>query len=66
MDRNTCGRLCQLLRHIGGLKDDKYVIVEEQVAIFLGILAHPIKRIGLLNLIFGDQDRQYLTMYIVF
>ncbi|XP_042055891.1 uncharacterized protein LOC121800386 [Salvia splendens] len=40
MDRNTFGRLCQLLRHIGGLKDGKYVLVEEQVAIFLGIVAH--------------------------
>lgn len=40
MDRNTFGRLCTLLRVLGGLSDGKYVSVEEQVATFLGILAH--------------------------
>lgn len=40
MDRNSFGRLCLLLREIGGVKDGKYVSVEEQVALFLGVLAH--------------------------
>lgn len=40
MDRNTFGRLCGLLRELGGLEDRKYVTVEEQVATVLGILAH--------------------------
>lgn len=40
MDRNTFGRLCLLLRQLGGVKDGKYVTVEEQVALFLGVLAH--------------------------
>lgn len=40
MERNTFGRLCVLLRDLGGLVDGKYVSVEEQVALFLGILSH--------------------------
>ncbi|XP_057809810.1 uncharacterized protein LOC131024320 [Salvia miltiorrhiza] len=40
MDRNTFGRLCILLRQLGGLKDGRYVTVEEQVAMFLSVLAH--------------------------
>ncbi|XP_057796936.1 uncharacterized protein LOC131012967 [Salvia miltiorrhiza] len=40
MDRNTFARLCLLLRDLGGLTDGRYVRVEEQVAIFLSILAH--------------------------
>lgn len=40
MNRNTFGRLVSLLRELGGLVDEKYVTVEEQVATFLGILAH--------------------------
>lgn len=40
MDRNTFGKLCSLLRELGGLRDGKYVSVEEQVASFLGVLAH--------------------------
>lgn len=40
MDRNSFGRLCFLLKHLGGLADGKWVSVEEQVAMFLGILAH--------------------------
>lgn len=49
MDRNTFGRLCGLLRQLGGLDDGKYVSVEEQVASFLSILAHH-KNIELLAL----------------
>lgn len=35
MDRNTFGRLCRLLRDRVGLIDQKFVTVEEQVAMFL-------------------------------
>ncbi|XP_042023279.1 uncharacterized protein LOC121770595 [Salvia splendens] len=40
MDRNTFGRLCFLLRQTGELVDGKYVKIEEQVAMFLSVLAH--------------------------
>ena len=40
MDRNCFGRLCVLLREQGGLVDGRFVKVEEQVAIFLCVLAH--------------------------
>ncbi|XP_042044749.1 uncharacterized protein LOC121790662 [Salvia splendens] len=40
MDRNTFGRLCFLLRQTGDLVDGKYVKIEEQVAMFLSVLAH--------------------------
>ncbi|XP_042017831.1 uncharacterized protein LOC121765691 [Salvia splendens] len=40
MDRNTFGRLCIMLRQTGDLVDGEYVMVEEQVAMFLSILAH--------------------------
>ncbi|XP_057788636.1 uncharacterized protein LOC131005644 [Salvia miltiorrhiza] len=40
MDRNAFGRLCILLRQLGGLQDKRYVTVEEQVAMFLSVLAH--------------------------
>ncbi|XP_057800517.1 uncharacterized protein LOC131015993 [Salvia miltiorrhiza] len=40
MDRNTFGRLCQLLRQLGGLHNSRYIGVEEQVAMFLSVLAH--------------------------
>ena len=36
-------RLCELLRDTNCLKDNKYVIVEEQVAKFLYVLAHNAK-----------------------
>lgn len=44
VDRNKFGRLCLLLRDVGGVKDYKYVTIEEQVALFLGVLAHPKKK----------------------
>lgn len=44
MDRNTFGRLCRLMRELGSLIDGKYVTVEEQLAIFLSILAHHKKK----------------------
>ena len=40
MDRNTFGRLCRLLRDRVGLIDQKFVTVEEQIAMFLCILSH--------------------------
>lgn len=40
MDRNAFGRLCIMLRQTGDVVDGRYVTVEEQVAIFLSILAH--------------------------
>ncbi|XP_041999625.1 uncharacterized protein LOC121749079 [Salvia splendens] len=40
MDRNTFGRLCRILRDRVGLFDQKFVTVEEQVAMFLSILSH--------------------------
>ncbi|XP_041994730.1 protein ANTAGONIST OF LIKE HETEROCHROMATIN PROTEIN 1-like [Salvia splendens] len=40
MDRNTFGRLCRLLSERGGLTVGKCLGVEEQVAIFLSVLAH--------------------------
>lgn len=40
MDRNAFGRLCSLLRQLGGLEDGRYVSLEEQVAIFVGVIAH--------------------------
>ncbi|KAL8556202.1 hypothetical protein ACS0TY_003842 [Phlomoides rotata] len=38
--RSAFGRLCTILRNWGGLVDGKYVFVEEEVSMFLGILAH--------------------------
>lgn len=40
MDRNTFRRLCRLLREYSGLIDQRFVTVEEQVAMFLGILSY--------------------------
>ncbi|XP_042051418.1 putative nuclease HARBI1 [Salvia splendens] len=43
MDRNTFGRLCRILRDRVGLIDQKFVTVEEQVAMFLCVLSHHTK-----------------------
>ena len=43
MDRKTFGLLCELLRLQGRLKNDGVVSVEEQVCMFLHILAHHVK-----------------------
>ncbi|KAL1543546.1 hypothetical protein AAHA92_20508 [Salvia divinorum] len=40
MDRNTFGKLCRILTERGGLRQGKCLRVEEQVAIFVGVLAH--------------------------
>ncbi|KAL8471277.1 hypothetical protein ACS0TY_028795 [Phlomoides rotata] len=43
MDRVAFDQLCGLLQTIGGLKNSKYVCVQEKVAMFLIILAHHTK-----------------------
>ena len=40
MNRNAFTRLCDMLEQRGGLKNSKNVLVEEQVSMFLHILAH--------------------------
>ncbi|XP_047953951.1 uncharacterized protein LOC125200337, partial [Salvia hispanica] len=40
MDRNTFGRLCRILYARGGLRIGRTLGIEEQVAMFLGVLAH--------------------------
>ncbi|XP_057802107.1 uncharacterized protein LOC131017388 [Salvia miltiorrhiza] len=40
MDRRTFARLCVILRERGGLINGRFVTVEEQVAMFLSVLAH--------------------------
>ncbi|XP_041994846.1 uncharacterized protein LOC121745125 [Salvia splendens] len=40
MDRNTFGKLCRILTAEGGLSPGKCLGIEEQVEIFLGVLAH--------------------------
>lgn len=40
MDINTFGRLCRVLRDKSGLIDQKFITVEEQVAMFLCVLSH--------------------------
>ncbi|KAK2651356.1 hypothetical protein Ddye_011212 [Dipteronia dyeriana] len=43
MDRNVFAMLCELLKTHDGLLDDGNVIIEEQVASFVHILAHHVK-----------------------
>lgn len=43
MDRNAFAILCDLLKTRGGLLDDGNMTIEEQVAIFINILAHHTK-----------------------
>lgn len=43
MSRATFVRLCGMLETIGGLKPTKNMLVDEQVAIFVNILAHHVK-----------------------
>ncbi|XP_052627203.1 uncharacterized protein LOC128133717 [Lactuca sativa] len=40
MNRNAFTRLCDLLEQRGGLKNSKNMLVDEQVAMFLHVLAH--------------------------
>ena len=43
MDRPKFHKLCMMLKDKGGLKDTNNMLADEQVAIFLYILAHYIK-----------------------
>ncbi|KAL8468016.1 hypothetical protein ACS0TY_031313 [Phlomoides rotata] len=43
MDRVALARLCSLLQTLGGLRNSKYVSVQEKVVMFLSILAHHTK-----------------------
>ena len=43
MYRSTFDKLCAMLDSIGGLKPTKHMLVDEQVAMFLHILAHHVK-----------------------
>ena len=43
MDRRTFGLLCDLLRQDGRVKNDGLVSLEEQVCVFLHVLAHHVK-----------------------
>ena len=40
MDRNAFGQLCRLFRQLSGLRDRRLLAIEEQVAIFHGVLVH--------------------------
>ncbi|XP_047950017.1 uncharacterized protein LOC125195813 [Salvia hispanica] len=40
MDRNAFGRLCGIFRQLGIIRDKRFLCIEEQVAIFLGVLTH--------------------------
>ena len=43
MNRNTFKALCTMLEVKGGLRDTKHMLVDEQVAMFVHILAHHVK-----------------------
>ncbi|KAK6128563.1 hypothetical protein DH2020_037707 [Rehmannia glutinosa] len=40
MTRGAFAKLCYLLKHVGGLKDSRYVSINEKAALFLFVLAH--------------------------
>ncbi|KAG8378459.1 hypothetical protein BUALT_Bualt08G0139400 [Buddleja alternifolia] len=40
MNMSTFGRLCYLLQHIGGLRDSKYVRIDQKVCFFLFVLSY--------------------------
>ncbi|EOY18929.1 Retrotransposon protein, putative [Theobroma cacao] len=43
MNKHTFVKLCEMLENIGGLKSTRNMLVDEQVAIFLYIIAHHLK-----------------------
>lgn len=45
IDRNAFGRLCYLLEYVGVVSSTKYLIVPEQVMIFLSMVAHHKKKL---------------------
>ncbi|KAG8372665.1 hypothetical protein BUALT_Bualt12G0090200 [Buddleja alternifolia] len=40
MDMSSFSRLCYLLQHVGGLRDSKYVRIDEKVCFILSVLSH--------------------------
>ncbi|KAK6142040.1 hypothetical protein DH2020_013869 [Rehmannia glutinosa] len=40
MTRGDFAKLCYLLKHVGGLRDSRYVSINEKAALFLSVLAH--------------------------
>ncbi|TXG67170.1 hypothetical protein EZV62_008445 [Acer yangbiense] len=63
MDRRTFAVLCELLRNTGRLKTDSLVSVEEQVCVFLHILAHHVKNRTIRNRFyrFGETISRYFN-----
>ncbi|KAL6558434.1 hypothetical protein OROMI_018784 [Orobanche minor] len=56
MNRAAFTRLCFLLENLGGLRNSRYVTVEEMIALFLRVLSHPEKnRIVKFNFIRSSQ-----------
>ena len=43
LNRAAFTKLCRMLKEIGGLRDTVYMLIDEQVAMFLHILAHHVK-----------------------
>ena len=43
LDKTAFSKLCEMLRDVGGLTPSKHMLVDEQVAMFLYILAHHVK-----------------------
>lgn len=63
--RHTFMTLCGLIRSFG-LGDCKNVVLEEKVAIFLCGSYHIIRRIGVPNLSFGDQEKQLASISMLY
>ncbi|KAI4318283.1 hypothetical protein L6164_026071 [Bauhinia variegata] len=61
MYRSTFDQLCSMLVEIGGLKPTKNMLVDEQVAIFLHIIAHDLKN-RLMQFEFG-RSRETISRY---
>ncbi|KAK6136850.1 hypothetical protein DH2020_029405 [Rehmannia glutinosa] len=40
MTRGAFAKLCYLLKHVGGLRDSRYVSINEKAALYLSVLAH--------------------------
>ena len=43
LNRAAFTKLCRMLKEIGGLRDTIHMLIDEQVAMFLHILAHHVK-----------------------
>ncbi|KAL8520363.1 hypothetical protein ACS0TY_011050 [Phlomoides rotata] len=66
MDRNAFGTFCLLLKNLGDLVDGKHVSVEEQVVMFLSILAHHEKNrvIKFSFMRFGETVTRYVHLVL--